>query len=214
MRRQRAYGFALSFQDMLMAMIAIYAFLFLIAFALIKPADAKPGIESKAEYMIALEWPPGNCDDIDLHLLLPDGRRVNFSKREVEHAMLDHDDLGTNGVYRIADGTVRRIPQHKEVITLRAIVPGTYVANVHVYALGEGTAEDPSNPKLPFPVKVTLTKLNPIVVDIAQTEVVMSRLGEQRTAFQFFINERGEAKVDRDADVPFIVVDGDTDGTN
>jgi hypothetical protein len=207
MRRQRAYGFALSFQDMLMAMIAIYAFLFLIAFALIKPADAKPGIESKAEYMISLEWPPGNCDDLDLHLLLPDGKEVNFKQREVEHAMLDHDDLGTNGVYRIADGTVRRIPEHKEVITLRAIVPGTYVANVHVYALGDGTPEEPSDPKLPFPVKVTLTRLNPIVVDIAQIEVLMTRLGEQRTAFQFLITERGDVKVDREVDMPFIQMD-------
>ena len=60
MRRARAYGFTLSFQDMLMAMIAIYAFLFLIAYALIKPADAKTGIELKAEYLLALEWPPGN----------------------------------------------------------------------------------------------------------------------------------------------------------
>jgi len=121
--------------------------------------------------------------------------------------MLDHDDLGTNGVYRIADGTVRRIPEHKEVITLRAIVPGTYVANVHVYAIGAGTAEEPSDPKLPFPVKVTLTRLNPTVVDIARTEVLMMRLGEQRTAFQFVIDERGDAKVDREADIPFIQVD-------
>jgi hypothetical protein len=60
MRRARAYGFTLSFQDMLMGMIAIYAFLFLIAHALIKPADAKTGIELKAEYLLALEWPPGN----------------------------------------------------------------------------------------------------------------------------------------------------------
>jgi len=211
MRRQRPYGFALSFQDMLMAMIAIYAFLFLIAYALIKPSEAKPGIESKAEYVIALEWPPGNLDDIDLHLLLPDGKRVNFKDREVEFAMLDHDDLGTNGVYRATDGTVKHIPEHKEVITLRAIVPGTYVANVHVYSLG-GSAQEPSDPKLPFPVKVTLTRLNPTLVDIVQTEVVMSRLGEQRTAFQFVIDEHGEVAVNRDADVPFIPID--SQGTN
>ena len=84
MRRAPAYGFTLSFQDMLMAMIAIYAFLFLIAYALIKPADAKTGIELKAEYLLALEWPPGDLDDIDLHLLLPDGKMVNFKDREVE----------------------------------------------------------------------------------------------------------------------------------
>jgi len=54
MRRRRAYGFALSFQDMLMAMIAVYAFLFLVAYAL----------KRKAEYLLTLDWPDGNLDDI------------------------------------------------------------------------------------------------------------------------------------------------------
>src|SRR5262249_12445696 len=149
----------------------------------------------------------GNLDDIDLHLLLPDGRRVYFRQREIEYVLLDHDDLGSNGVYKAADGTVKRIPEHKEVISLRAVVPGTYVANVHVYSIAAGSAQEPSDPKLPFPVKVTLTKLNPRVVEVAQTEVVMSRLGEQKTALQFAIDEQGAVAVERDADVPFIPVD-------
>ena len=204
MRRPRAYGFALSFQDMLMAMIAVYAFLFLVAYALIKPADDKRGIEMKAEYMLTLEWPEGNLDDIDLHLLLPDQKMVNFRNREVQHALLDHDDLGTNGVYEGADGKTMRIPEHKEVITLRAIVPGTYVANVHVYRVNADTATWQSDPKLPLPVKVRLVKLNPRVEELAVADVVLSRLNDQKTAFQFNIADNGDVTVDRDADVPFI----------
>jgi len=204
MRRSRSYGFALSFQDMLMAMIAVYAFLFLVAYALIKRVCEKPGVEMKAEYMLTLEWPEGNLDDIDLHVLLPDQKMVNFRNREVQHAMLDHDDLGTNGVYVSADGKAMRIPEHKEVITLRAIVPGTYVANVHVYRINADTATWHSDPKLPLPVKVRLVKLNPRVEQLAATEVVLSHLGEQRTAFKFRIAETGDVTVDRDADVPFI----------
>ena len=204
MRRRRAYGFALSFQDMLMAMIAVYAFLFIIAYALIKPADQKPGVEMKAEYMLSLEWPEGNRDDIDLHLLLPDDKRIHFNSREVGHAVLDHDDLGINGVYIGAEGTAMRIPEHKEVITLRAIVPGSYVANVHVYRSNEDTAEWRSEPKLPFPAKVRLLKLNPRVEEIAVVEVLLSHVGEQKTAFQFTIGDSGDVRVDRNADVPFI----------
>jgi hypothetical protein len=203
-RRRRAYGFALSFQDMLMAMIAVYAFLFLVAFALIKPADQKPGVEMKAEYLLTLDWPDGNLDDIDLHLLLPDQRTVNFRNREVEHAMLDHDDLGTNGVYSGAGGERMRIRTHEEVITLRAIVPGTYVANVHVYRVNGDTTDWRSDPKLPFPVKVRLVKLNPRVEELAVADVVLSHVGEQKTAFQFTIAQSGSVTIDRDADVPFI----------
>jgi hypothetical protein len=204
MRRTRAYGFGLSFQDMLMAMIAVYAFLFIIAYALIKPADQKPGVEMKAEYMLTLEWPEGNRDDLDLHLLLPDQKHVSFSSREVEHAMLDHDDLGINGMYLGPDGKPVHIPEHKEVITLRAIVPGTYVANVHVYRVHEDTAMWTSDPKLPFSARVRLVKLNPRVEELAFADVVVSHIGQQQTAFQFTIAEGGDVNVDRTADVPFI----------
>ena len=187
-----------------MAMIAVYAFLFIIAYALIKPAEAKPGVEMKAEYLLTMEWPEGNHDDIDLHLLLPDQKMVNFNNREVEHAMLDHDDMGTNGFYKTADGELVRIPEHKEVITLRAVVPGDYVANVQVFRVNDDTEDMHSDPKLPFPVKVRLIKLNPRVEELAVAEVVLSRVGEQKTAFQFTIAQGGDMTVDRQADVPFI----------
>jgi len=202
-RRPRPYGFALSFQDMLMAMIAVYAFLFLTAYALIKPADQKPGVEMKAEYMLTLEWPKGSLDDIDLHLMLPDQGMVNFRTREVEYAMLDHDDIGTNGVYRDGQGRLVRIGEHRETITLRAIVPGTYVANVHVYRVND-RPDQPADERLPFSATVRLMKLNPRVEQLAVAHVPLDRLGEQKTAFEFRIGESGEVSVDQDADVPFI----------
>ncbi len=200
-RRQRPYGFALSFQDMLMAMIAVYAFLFLTAYALIKPADAKPGVETKAEYMLTLQWPDGSLDDIDLHLLLPDQKMVNFRTREVEHAVLDHDDIGVNGVYRDASGRLARIHEHKETMTLRAIVPGTYVANVQVY---RANPSPEAGAHLPFNATVRLVKLNPRVQELAVADVPLERVGEQKTAFQFTIAQDGDVTVDRDVDVPFI----------
>jgi hypothetical protein len=202
-RRPRPYGFALSFQDMLMAMIAVYAFLFLTAYALIKPADQKPGVQMKAEYLLTLEWPEGSLDDIDLHLLLPDQQMVNFRHREVEHAMLDHDDVGTNGVYRDAQGRMVRIGDHKETITLRAIVPGEYVANVHVYRVNDRPGQ-PRSETLPFTTTVRLMKLNPRVEEVAVAHVALAQLGEQKTAFEFRIGDGGEVSVNEDADVPFI----------
>lgn len=206
MRRRRPYGFGLSFQDMLMAMIAVYAFLFLIAYALIRPAEAKPGVQMKAEYLVSMEWPDDNLDDLDLHLLLPDQKMVDFKSREVEHAMLDHDDVGTNGVYRGPDGRLTRIREHKEIITLRAIVPGTYVANVHVYRVAPESSSVKERTYLPFPAKVRLIKLNPRFEELAVADVMLTRLGEQKTAFQFTIRDSGDVLVDRDADVPFIPV--------
>lgn len=121
----------------------------------------------------------------------------------MEHALLDHDDLGTNGVYRDASGQMVKIREHKETITLRAIVPGTYVANAHVYRVNE--AEDrAAGTTLPFSATVRLVKLNPRVEELAVADVPLSHLGEQKTAFEFTIGPAGDVTVDRDADVPFI----------
>jgi hypothetical protein len=51
---------------------------------------------------------------------------------------------------------------------------------------------------------VRLVKLNPRVEELALADVVVSRVGQQQTAFQFTIAEGGDVTVDRNADVPFI----------
>jgi hypothetical protein len=129
---------------------------------------------------------------------------VNFRNREIEHAMLDHDDLGTNGVYLDRDGKPTRINDHQEMITLRAVVPGRYVANLHVYRVNGDTATWRSEPKLPFQARVRLVKLNPRAEEVGAAAVLLSREGEQKTAFAFTIADDGEVGIDRDADVPFI----------
>ncbi|HTT38689.1 MAG TPA: hypothetical protein VMH32_13600 [Burkholderiales bacterium] len=60
---------------------------------------------------------------------------------------------------------------------------------------------------LPFPVK-----LNPRVEEVARGEVLVSRVGEQRTAVQFVIDELGDVTGDREADVPFIPVEPKVEG--
>jgi len=131
---------------------------------------------------VTLEWPEGNRDDIDPHLLLPDQKALDFHNRQAEHAMLDRDDVGINGFYTWADGKTVHIPEHKEVISLRAIVPGAYVANVHVLRVSDSLEGSDSDPKLPDPVKVRLLKLNPRVEELAVAEILLSRVGSsQRT---------------------------------
>lgn len=202
MRRQRQYAFTISWMDMLYCMISVFAFLFLLKVT-DKPAESKPGVEMKAEFLITMTWPKGSLDDIDLHLLMPDGRMVNFKTDEQGYVVLDHDDIGVNGSYVAADGTATLL-EHKEMITVRAIVPGTYVVNVHVYRLNASFVGRPSDQALPYSARVKIQKLNPRVEDLAEVDVPLARLGEQKTAFAFTVDEKGRAVIDRDADRPFI----------
>lgn len=188
---------------MLMNQLGIFAFLFLVAYALIKPADSKPGVEMKAEYVVTMTWPKGSLDDIDVHMLLPDGKQVNFKSREQGYVVLDHDDVGVNGRYVDGNGELQLL-EHKETIAVRAIVPGTYVVNVHVYSTNSSTGGRAEEVTLPYAAHVTLTKLNPSVEDLASVDVLLAHVGEQKTAFSFDVAADGYAHVDLTADRPFI----------
>lgn len=190
-----------------MAQLATFAALFIVSVFLINPpVPEKPGVEQKAEFLITLSWPAGNLDDIDLHLLMPDGRMVNFITHQQGYAMLDADDTGINDSYTDHDGITHLVRGHQEVITVRAIVPGTYVVNVHVYRVTEDLYGVTSTPRLPYPVHVTLTKINPRVDVIGSADVVLSHIGEQKTAFAFTVTDSGWAVIDTTVDRPFIPV--------
>lgn len=207
MKRKRP-GFWLAWVDMLMAQLATFAALFILsAFLINPPAPKKEGVEQKAEFLVTLNWPNGNFDDIDLHMLMPDGRMVNFRSRQQGYVLLDQDDMGTNGTYVGTDGQQHVLDgAHQEVITLRAIVPGTYTVNVHVYRVTKQWGVLDSKPQLPYPVKVTLVKINPVVSTIGIVDVLLEKVGQQKTAFSFTVLENGEVTLDNHADTPFIPV--------
>jgi len=200
---RRRPGYFWAWLDLYATMLGVITYLFIVAVVQVHPA-AKPGVALKAEYLVQLTWPSGARDDLDLHLLMPDDRQLNFREHEVGWCVLDHDDIGTNGVYvDFATGQTRAL-EHREVATVRALVPGRYVANVHVYRRAEGT--DSATLQLPYPARVTLTRLNPRVEELAAVDVPLERTGEQKTAFAFTVAEDGAVAVDLAADVPFIPV--------
>ena len=52
--------------DMLFNVLVGFAFLFIVAFLLIKPEQKKADFERKAEFVIVMEWDHDQPDDIDL----------------------------------------------------------------------------------------------------------------------------------------------------
>ena len=196
-------GYYIAWVDLLYGQWAAYVLLFLAALSLANPPKSE-GIETKAEFLVVLEWPKGSLDDIDLHVLLPDQRHVNFKQREVGFAVLDHDDMGTNGTYVDSAGKRTLIPEHKEVVSLRAMVPGTYAVNLHVFRAANEFLGSPADPPLPYSAKVRLIKLNPRFEELTNVDVPLTQVGEQKTAFVFTIADNGSVNVDKEADLPFL----------
>lgn len=207
--KSRHSDWQLPFIDMLLLMVALFASLYIVTLLQVNPPAKKALIDLKAEYIITLTWPNKSFDDIDLHLMLPTQQMVNFSKKEATYVTLDRDDLGIIND-RFDDKTGEHIiEKNQEIITIRAIVPGTYVVNVHAYReykswkVNDQMVE--SSPQLPYNAKVTLQRLNPLVAEVVTVDVLLSEVGDQKTAFSFQVNEDGSiSSVNTTVDIPFI----------
>ena len=179
---QRRYHTNLPFLDLLFNVLIGFVFLFIVSFLLINPIAKRADIEVKAEFLITVFWPDNLEDDVDIYVEDPAGNLVWFKSREPGLMHLDRDDLGKrNDEVVTAAGTIL-FPENREIVTLRGIVPGEYVVNVHCYfKIGEDSV----------PVTIQIDKINPYSVVLRQT-VNLSTKGEEITVTRFSVNSKGK----------------------
>jgi len=185
----------LAFLDMLFNFTMAFAFLFILAMLLIRPIvpPVKPGVEMKAEFIMNMTWPDNNIDDIDLWVMLPDGRVVNYISKDVEYVTLDRDDRGAMGdVYTGLSSERMLIKLNRETVSIRAIVPGKYVVAAHVFAVYSEFESFTSKTVLPYHAKLELIKLNPRIQVIANAKVRLSEDGQESTFLSFEVTKSGE----------------------
>ena len=179
---QRKYHTNLPFLDLLFNILIGFVFLFIVSFLLINPIAKRADIEVKAEFLITVFWPDNLEDDVDIYVEDPAGNLVWFKSREPGLMHLDRDDLGKrNDEVITATGTIL-FPENREIVTLRGIVPGEYVVNVHCY-FKVGSK--------PVPVTVQIDKINPYSVVLREI-VDLSNKGEEITVTRFSVNSKGE----------------------
>ena len=136
-------------------------------------------VEKNALYQVIMTWEGDSNNDVDLWVKDPKGRIVGFNRREGGRGSLHslaHDDLGM--INDLNDGEV--IPENREVVSIRGIIPGEYVANCHMYAKRdiEGT----------FRVTAKLIKVKPYV-QVISVEVLLVTYGDEKTFFRFTFDE-------------------------
>ena len=179
---QRRYHTNLPFLDLLFNVLIGFVFLFIVSFLLINPVAKKADIIVKAEFLITVFWPDNLEDDVDIYVEDPAGNLVWFKSREPGLMHLDRDDLGKrNDEVTTAAGTIL-FPENREIVTLRGIVPGEYVVNVHCYfKVGS----------VPVPVTIQIDKINHYSVVIRETVNLVNK-GEEVTVTRFSVNGKGE----------------------
>ena len=184
-KKPKSYHSNTSFLDILFNTLVGFVLLFIIAFLLISPVKKKKEIEQKAEYVISVTWPGEMGDDIDSWLEDPTGNVMYFRRKEVGLMHLDRDDLGTlNDTQHVPGIGMVNYPYNREITTIRGIMPGEYVFNVHLY---RKTSKDSS-----IPVTVILEKLNPHVKLLYSKTVTLSNYWEEKTIIRFVLDVDGE----------------------
>ena len=189
----------IGFTDLLFNILVGFAFLFIIAFLLIKPEAKKKDFERRAEYIVVLEWDAGAKDDIDLYVEDPLGGIASFRHPRVNFMHLDKDDLGVrNDTTVMADGSTTTIKINREVMTIRGIIPGEWVINAHYYsayayasANGDSKIISKSKDDYFITVRIELHRVNPYQI-LWVGEKKFTTKGQEETFLRWRIDKMGD----------------------
>ena len=181
---KRNYHTNMAFLDLLFNTLLCFAALFSLAFVMINPSKKNKTVDAKAEFLITVTWPSDIDDDVDTYVEDPNGNLVAFNRREQGLMHLDRDDVGFSSDRLQTPFGIVEYKQNREMVSLRGIVPGEYVVNVHMYTKRSEEEKE-------TPVTILLEKINPYRV-VTGSNVILKQKGDEKTAFRFVLNDEGE----------------------
>tara|TARA_R100000234_G_scaffold118735_1_gene99835 strand:- start:71 stop:838 length:768 start_codon:yes stop_codon:yes gene_type:complete len=193
MQSHDKYKSTIGFIDILFNILVGFAFLFIVAFLLIKPEAKREDFDRKAEFIVVMEWDKERQDDIDLYVQDPSNTIVHFRNARANFMHLDKDDLGKRNDTIMVNGVEKIVKINREVVTIRGIVPGEYIVNVHYYSDYSEHANVTRGPMSPLEVKVTVYKVNPYS-EVWQGTKTFTRKGQEETFVRFTMDKNGGVK--------------------
>jgi len=168
---------------MLFKALQVIAFLFFLALLAVSP-DAKDGkIDSKAEFMITMDWPDNHPDDLDLFVQDPIGNIAWYRHREAGFLTLDRDDRGGANDFIVINGRKLPSPIREEIVTVRGVVAGEYTVNISHFQATTGQ---------PVEATVKVQKLNPTAQVVFDDKVMVDHTGDEKTALRFKLDAEGK----------------------
>lgn len=186
-----------AFTDLLFNALLGFAFMFVIAFALMADPTEGGNVEARAEILITVRWEDRHPDDVDTLVEDPAGNLVWYHNRDAGLMHLDRDDRGLFQDRIVLDGVEISNPINQETVTVRALKPGEYVVNVLHYQ-----AHYPE----PLPVSIKVEKLNPEVRLVYYGKRELTGAGDEQTAVRFTIGANGEVLGTNELSKPLLAV--------
>ena len=181
-RRGKRRGYTDPFTDLVFNTLLGITFLLIITMLFINPENKEGKINPKAEYIITVSWPDWSPDDIDTWVESPRGDVIWFRNPEGGLMNLDRDDRGMLNDYIMIGGQKKANPLNQEIVTIRGVIAGEYVINVHYYHSEDGKA---------VPVQVKVERVNPVLEVVYYGEVTLEKQGEEHTMIRIRIAPDG-----------------------
>ena len=184
------YKSTIGFIDLLFNILVGFAFLFIVAFILIKPESKKKDFERRAEFVVVMEWDNEAPDDIDLYVEDPLRGLVFYQSPRKNFSHLDKDDLGDkNDSITFKDGTVSKIKINREVVTIRGILSGEWTINAHYYS-DRSYSVDRLGKDYALTVKVELHRVHTYEI-MRAGEKKFTDKGQEETFVRFTLDKEG-----------------------
>ncbi|MDH3447732.1 MAG: hypothetical protein OEO18_06275, partial [Gammaproteobacteria bacterium] len=130
---RRSHQLSDPFTDLLFNTLLGFTLLFFISIIFMNPIAKLGNINYKAEYIITVSWPEDQPDDIDLWVQDPYRETVSYLRKEAGWLNLDRDDRGDLNDTVMINGKQVVHPINQEVVTIRGIISGEYIVNLHYY---------------------------------------------------------------------------------
>jgi hypothetical protein len=168
------------FRDIIMLGLAGFVAIVVLLLPYINPPGAKTNEDSAppGNVIVEIRWPDELDADVDLWVQAPGDVPVGYSNKGGAVFNLLRDDLGQRG-----DAT----GLNYETSYSRGILPGEYVANLHLFR----------NPSNTYPVPVTVVASvkrdgSEPTRQLLASKVLLVREGEEVTAYRFQLRRTGD----------------------
>lgn len=180
---RRSHQLSDPFTDLLFNILLGFTLLFFISIIFMNPIAKLGNINYKAEYIITVSWPEDQPDDIDLWVQDPYQETVSYLRKEAGWLNLDRDDRGDLNDTVMINGKKVVHPINQEVVTIRGIISGEYIVNLHYYE---------SQTQQPVRTVIKIEKVNPVLRLVYIDQQVLQKVDDEKTILRFELDGNGE----------------------
>lgn len=195
--KHKKFDFRTAYIDLLLNFLTSIIFIFVLTTILIqaKKQNENEGPRKDAQYIITATWNKEIDCDVDLWVQDPIGNVVSFKVPSNGLMHIERDDMGLKNDYYFNSNNqlVAKTDENRELWTLRGKIKGEFTVNLHLYACRIDWQAMLLRAPVNLPVMIEVVKLNPSLTSIRKQEIILQRIWDEVTVFNFTLDENGNA---------------------